>query len=152
MQEAYIQGESIALTVPDGGYTSVSLRVGGGEPVAMTLAGGAWTATVSSAALSGLVRYAIFATADGATKAVESGVFRVTPLHSKYWDVVEAIDSALQAVAANGKYSISVGEISLTDKTFDEMIKFAEYYRGLAEQDETGETSIGRVGTIQARF
>ena len=60
--------------------------------------------------------------------------------------------AALQGVAANGKYSITVGEISLTDKTFDEMIKFEEYYRGLAEQDETGTTSIGRVGTIQARF
>lgn len=152
MQEAYIQGESIKFAVPDGGYTSAALRVGGGEAVAMTLADGVWSASVPSGDLSGLVRYAVFATIDGALKAVESGAFLVTPLRSKYWDVVEAIDAALQGVAANGKYSITVGEISLTDKTFDEMIKFEEYYRGLAEQDETGTTSIGRVGTIQARF
>lgn len=152
MQEAYIQGETIKFAVSDGGYTAASVQIGAASAVAMSLANGVWTASIPSGDLSGLVRYAIFATIDGAKRAVETGAFRVTPLRSRYWDVVEAIDAALQGVAANGKYSVTVGEISLTDKTFDEMIKFEEYYRGLAEQDETGTTSIGRVATIQARF
>jgi len=152
MQEAYIQGETIKFAVSDGGYTAASVQIGAASAVAMTLADGVWSASVSSADMAGVVRYAVFATVDGEKKAVETGAFTVRPLRSKYWAVVEAIDAALQGVAANGKYSITVGEISLQDKTFDEMIKFEEYYRGLAEQDETGMTSIGRVSTIQARF
>lgn len=152
MNKAYIQGETIAIAVPDGGYESAVLQIGAGAPVAMSLADGAWSASISSAGLSGIVRLAVFATVGGAKVAVESGAFSVRPLVSKYAAVVEAIDSALQSIATNGKYSVSVGDISITDKTFDEMVKFRAYYQGLAQDEETGEATTGRVGIIQARF
>lgn len=151
-ERIYTQGETIGFAVPDGGYDSVAVSYGAASPVAMTLADGTWTATIPSADLSGVVRYAVFATTGTTKKAVETGAFRVCPLRSPYWDVVSAIDAAIQGVGANGKYSITCGEISLTDKTFDEMIRFKEYYQGLAENDEFGVATTGRVGTIQARF
>ena len=43
--------------------------------------------------------------------------------------------------AANGKYSITVGEISLQDKTFDEMMKWRGYFESLAAADESGAPS-----------
>lgn len=153
MQAKYIQGESITVSVPDAGYSAVVVRVGAGVSSDAALADGKWSATISSGSLSGLVRYAVLATtADGRVAAVDSGSFFVCVMVSKYREVVEAIETAIQKNATNGKYSITVGEISLTDKTFDEMVSFAEYYKGLAENDETGETTTGRVTTIQSRF
>ena len=50
----------------------------------------------------------------------------------------------MQKVGANGKYSIQVGEISLTDKTFDEMMKWRGYYEQLADAQEAGDAvSVG---------
>lgn len=150
-KETYIKGETIAFSVKDEGYTSVCVCYGD-TASGMVLANGEWRAVAPTDKLSGRVRYAYLATKGGETVNVGRGYLSVVALRSKYRDVVEAIDLALQGVATNGKYSVSVGEISLTDKTFDEMVKALSYYKGLAEEDEEGETSIGRVGTIQTRF
>lgn len=147
----YVQGETIAINVADGGYDSVSVNIGG-KASALTLTDGRWTANIATTALSGSLRYAILATTNGATKCIESGNIIVAVMRSPYRDVVDAINTAIQSVAVNGKYSVTVGEISLTDKTFDEMVKFAAYYKGLAEDAESGNSSTGRVGSILMEF
>ena len=139
-KSVYVRGETAAFAVADCAYASVTLLCGA-TSVAMSLAAdaGVWTATVNTGAFEGRVNYA--ALADGV--AVATGSFYVRPLVSKYRAVVEAIDAALQKVAVNGKYSVAVGEISLQDKTFDEMAKFRAHYAALAEGEENGTGSAG---------
>lgn len=135
--DRFVQGESVTFSAADAGYSAV--RVGyGAKSAAMTLADGVWSATISTAGLSGRFNWAIFA--DG--RVVDSGSFVVVVLASAYRAAVAAIDAAMQKVAANGKYSMSVGEISLTDKTFDEMMKWRAYYESLAEAQEGGTSSV----------
>ena len=134
----YVQGETATFTEADGGYIDVTLRYGAATAV-MTLADGAWTATVATGSLSGRVNYAVMA--DGVAVAV--GSFIVRPLVSKYAAVVEAIDAAMQKNAVNGKYSVSVGEINLSDKTFDEMVKWRAHFADLAARDVNGEDTAG---------
>ena len=129
----YIQGETATFTVADACYSSVTLRCGE-LSAQMSLDHDVWTGRISTAPLHGRCNFAVIA--DGV--AVASGSFYVRPLVSKWRRVVEAIDAAMQKNAVNGKYSISVDGISLTDKTFDEMVKFREYFGGLAEGDENG--------------
>lgn len=133
MKDKYIRGETIAYEAADGGWTLATLHVGAVRH-AVTKADGKWTATIATDGMSGKYRFAFIA--DGEVR--DSGSFFVAPLVSKYAAVVEAIDTALQSVASNGKYSVSVGEISVTDKTFDEMVKMKNYYQRLADAEESG--------------
>ena len=133
MDTHYFQGETITYALKDDGYASAVLKIGTTE-VALAKSDSGWTATVDTKAMSGLYRYAVFA--DGRVR--ESGNIYVKPLVSRFRAVIEAIDAALQGVATNGKYSVSVGEISLQDKTFDEMVKARSYYERLANADENG--------------
>ena len=133
MEASYIAGETISYSIPDAGYLSAELKIGA-NTYALAKSGSAWTATIDTSALSGQYRFAAFA--DGRVR--ESGKFYVKTLVSKFRAVVEAIDAALQGVAANGKYSVAVGEISMQDKTFDEMVKARNYYERLADADENG--------------
>lgn len=129
----YISGETIRIEVADSGYSAVTLRYGS-VSVSTTLADGVWSAAIDTTKLSGRVNWAAFA--DGT--AVASGTFTVRVLVSQYRAVVDAIDAAMRKVGANGKYSVTVGEISLTDKTFDEMQRFRAYYAALADGEESG--------------
>lgn len=147
----YIRGETITFSLADAGYTAVSVSYGDTAST-MVLRDGSWTVRVPSTSLAGKVRYAILVSKGDETECVESGNFTVSALRSHYRDVVEAIDKALQGVATNGKYSVNIGEVALQDKTFDEMIKALQYYKALAEEDEVGETSLGKVGVIETRF
>jgi len=135
MDAKYIQGESISYALDDANYTAATLHVGANQ-YALTKSGSIWSCSIDSSAMSGQYRYA--AIADG--KVRDKGTITVSPLVSKYRAVIEAIDAALQGVATNGKYSVNVGEISLTDKTFDEMVKAKNYYQRLADADENGVT------------
>lgn len=132
-RDSFVQGETAVFTVADGGYASVRFAYGA-QSVEMAKADGVWSASFSTANLSGAYNWAAFA--DGTV--VASGSFNVRLLVSKHRAVVQAIDAAMQKVAANGKYSVTVGEISLTDKTFEEMMKWRGYYDSLAAADESG--------------
>lgn len=136
-----IQGERIPFGVADAAYSAVSLRLGT-RTLAMALDDGTWSATVDTASLSGRYRWAVFA--DG--RAVAAGVLAVRPLVSKYAAYVEAIDEAMRKAATNGKYSVTVGELSLTDKTFDEMSKWRAHFAALASAEENGEDTAGVSG------
>ena len=136
----YLQGETATITVADKGYIGVSLQIGVADAAIvsqMTLSNGVWTDSLSTADLAGAYRFAVLA--DGAL--VEEGTFSVRVLVSKYRKVVAAIDAAMQKTGRNGLSSVSVGEITLNNKSFDEMQKWRGYYLSLAAQEETGETS-----------
>lgn len=138
-KDIFVQGETATFSVADDGYAAASLAYGTAT-AAMTLADGVWSVSISTSALSGRVNYAIFA--DGT--AVSTGSFTVKMLVSPYRAAVDAIDAAMRKVGANGKYSITVGEISLQDKTFDEMMKWRGYYESLADAQEAGDAvSVG---------
>lgn len=130
---AYIQGETITYNLADTNYTAATLHLGATK-YPLVLSASVWSVSIDSTALSGRYRFA--AIADGFVR--DSGILTVSPLVSKYRAVIDAIDTALQGVATNGKYSMSIGEISLQDKTFDEMVKAKNYYSRMAEADETG--------------
>ena len=130
----YISGETVRIEVADSGYSAVTLRYGSAS-AQMALSSGVWTAAIDTTRLSGRVNWAAFASGE----AVASGSFTVRVLVSQYRAVVEAIDAAMRKVGANGKYSVTVGEISLTDKTFDEMQRFRAYYAALADGEESGD-------------
>ena len=134
----YIQGEQIPFSIADAAFSTVQLRYGQNK-IDMTLSDGVWSASVDSSGLSGKVNFAVFA--DG--RAVASGSVFIRPLRSKYAAIVEAIETAMSQNAVNGKYSVNVGDLSFTDKTFDEMVKYHAYYKLLAESEESSGNTSG---------
>ena len=133
----YLQGETATFTVVDNGYSAVGLMIGGvnvSTSAQMTLADGKWTHAIDTKDLAGAFRFAIFA--DG--KLVEEGAFSVRMLVSKYRQVVAAIDEAMQKAGANGALSVTIGEVSLSNKSFEEMQKWRAYYQNLAVAEESG--------------
>jgi len=136
-KDIYISGETATFAVADDGYSAVHLAYGSLSAV-MAKAEGVWSVSITTTGLSGRVNYAIFA--DGSV--ISSGCFVVQLLVSPYRAAVAAIDAAMQKVAANGKYSVTVGEISLQDKTFDEMMKWRGYYESLASAQESGGVAV----------
>lgn len=137
-KSTYIQGEAAEFKIADASYTSVTLRYGA-DAAALTLADGVWSCSVDTASMTGKRNWAMFA--DG--KVVDSGSFYVRPLVSKWQAVVDEIDRVMQGAGRNGKMSVSIGDVSITNASFDEMRKFREYYQSLADSDEGGVGASG---------
>lgn len=136
-KQVYLQGETVTFTVADAGYSTVRLEIAGLDAVMtaqMTLAEGHWTDTYETKGVAGPFRFAIFAD----DKLVEEGTFSVRVLVSKYRAIVAAIDAAIQKAAANGLSSVSVGEINITNRPFDEMQKIRASYLNMAVAEENG--------------
>ena len=139
-KQVYLQGETATFSVADHGYAAVKINLGGTNvaiDAQMQLAEGKWSVSISTADLVGAFRFAILA--DGAL--VEEGEFSVRVLVSKYRTVIAAIDEAMQKAGTTGTSSVSVGEINLTNKTFDEMRKWRAYYLDKAVAEEHGESA-----------
>ena len=141
-KQVYLSGETATFTVADDGYTSVRLEVGGTDvamSAQMSLDNGKWTDTFETKDLVGAFRFAIFA--DG--NLIEEGEFSVRVLVSKYRKIVKAIDEAIQKAATSGLSSVSVGELNLTNRPFDEMQKIRASYLNMAVAEESGESANG---------
>ena len=139
-KQVYLSGETATFTVADNGYTSVRLEVGGTDvamSAQMSLDNGKWTDTFETKDLVGAFRFAIFA--DG--NLIEDGEFSVRVLVSKYRKIVKAIDEAIQKAATSGLSSVSVGELNLTNRSFDEMQKIRASYLNMAVAEESGESA-----------
>lgn len=139
-KQVYLQGETVAFEVADAGYASVQLQIGGTDNTispAMTKSDGKWTASVPTEGLTGAFRFAIFC--DG--KLLEEGAFSVRVLVSKYRKIVEAIDAAIQKAAMTGLSSVSVGELNISNRPFDEMQKIRAAYLNMAVAEERGESA-----------
>lgn len=139
---AYLQGEKATFTVADAGYSAAQLQIGGAAATMstpMTLADGKWTATVDTQDLAGAFRFAVFA--DG--ELIEEGAFSVRVLVSKYRAIVAKIDAAIQKAAATGLSSVTVGELNISNRSFDEMQKIRASYLNMAVAEESGESADG---------
>lgn len=142
LKQVYLQGEKATFTVANAGYTAVQLQVGGTDAAIsalMTLADGKWTASIDTKSLAGAFRFAIFA--DDAL--IEEGSFSVRVLVSKYRAIVAAIDAAIQKAAATGLSSVSVGELNISNRSFDEMQKIRASYLNMAVAEESGTSADG---------
>lgn len=139
-KQVYLQGETATFTVADAGYAAVQLSIGGADATMsprMVLSEGKWTAAVDTKSLVGPFRYAVFA--DG--NLVEEGAFSVRVLVSKYRKIVQSIDAAIQKAAATGLSSVSVGELNISNRPFDEMQKIRASYLNMAVAEERGESA-----------
>jgi len=153
-------GESLTgtFTAPDGA-TAVSLKLADGVNTATVEAvanhDGTWVAAIDAAALSGFsgsTRWIAYATTADGTEAIASGSIYIRALVSKYRAVVAAIESALQTYGSNPNQSISVGEISITYKDYEDLMSLLAYWRRRAEADENGTEPTGSVRTLKVRF
>lgn len=144
---AVFDGETLTgtWTAPDGA-TAVTVKLSDGAKateVAATANGdGTWTATATAetlAGFSGATRWIVYATTAGGTEAIASGAVYVRPLVSKYRAVVAAVENALQNYGNNPNKSITVGDMSITYKDYDDLLSILAYWRRRAEADETGQ-------------
>ena len=143
-KQVYLQGETVAFEVADAGYSAVRLEIAGLDAVVtaqMTLAEGQWTDTYETKGVAGPFRFAIFA--DG--KLIEEGTFSVRVLVSKYRAIVMQIDEAIQKAAATGLSSVSIGELNISNRPFDEMQKIRASYLNMAVAEERGESADASV-------
>ena len=139
-KQVYLQGETATFAVADAGYSAVRLEIAGLDAVMtaqMTLAEGRWTETYDTKGVAGPFRFAIFAD----DKLVEEGTFSVRVLVSKYRAIVKQIDEAIQKAATTGLSSVSVGELNISNRPFDEMQKIRASYLNLAVAEERGESA-----------
>lgn len=149
----YYAGETARITVAAEGATAVKV-VCGALSFALAESDGAWTATVPTASLSGRVIWTVFATyADGCVEAVARGAFTVLCAgRSPKRDVIDAIDEAIRTWGTNPNRSISVGELSISYKTLDELLAVRAQYVQQAEAEETGAAQSGGVRIVGVRF
>lgn len=126
------------------------------EVAATKTAGGTWTATATAAVLAGFAGatrwIALASTPDGA-EAVAEGEIYIRPIVSKHRAVVAAIEAAVENYGKNANRSISVGEVSITYKTYDELLALLNYWRGRAAADERGvKPRAGGIRLIRTEF
>ena len=157
---AIYAGETIAVSVPvPTGTVAADVRITGGQSVTLALDGaGNATGTISAAvtlALPASARLGVFATgADGGVSCVASGTLAVSKLTSDYRAALAAVDAAIASFGSNPNRSITVGEISITYKSLDDLLALRSYYAGLVAADEgTGAAdAAGKFSTILTRF
>lgn len=111
------------------------------EVAATKTAGGTWTATATAAVLAGFAGatrwIALASTPDGA-EAVAEGEIYIRPIVSKHRAVVAAIENALQNYGTNQNKSISVGEVSITYKDYNDLLAILDFWRKRVAADERG--------------
>ena len=157
---AAFDGETLTgtFTAPDG-TTAVAVKLADGVKSATVNAvqgaDGTWTATATAATLagfSGATRWIAYATTPGGTEAIDSGEIYIRALVSKYRAVVAAIETALQNWGNNPNQSISVGEISISYKSYDDLLAILAYWRNRVKADEEGKQPAGGVQFMKVRF
>lgn len=157
---AVFDGETLTgtWTAPDG-TTAVTVRLADGAKTADVAAtdngDGTWDATATAetlAGFSGATRWIAYATTASGTEAIGSGEIYIRALVSKYRAVVAAIETALQNWGNNPNQSISVGEISISYKNYDELLGALAYWRDRVKADENGTQPTGGVQRVKVRF
>ena len=150
-------GETLSgtFTAPDG-TTAVSVNLSDGVKTATVAAAqgadGALTASSALSGFSGATRWVAYATTPGGVEAIASGSIYVRALVSKYRAVVAAVETALQNYGNNPNQSISVGEISISYKNYEDLLAILAYWRKRAEADENGVQPAGGVQRVKVRF
>ena len=66
--------------------------------------------------------------------------------------MIAAIDEAVRTWGTNPNHSISVGEISITYKTLDELLAVRAQYVQRAEEEENGRSLTGGLRVVEVCF
>lgn len=100
-----------------------------------------WVASLGVSDLKGITGdmcwRAIASSADGAD-VVANGRIYIRPLVSEYRKVIAAIDEALKSWDTNPNHTVSVGEITITAKTRQDLVTARAFWEGKANADEAG--------------
>lgn len=151
----YFAGETAKIAVGAEGATSVRAVVGASS-FALAEYDGVWSATIPTASLVGRVQWTVFVTDPAGGVTVPdggSGSFVVLCAgRSKKRDIVDAIDKAIETWGTNPNRSLSVGEISITYKSLDELLSIRAQYVQQAEAEELGRASSGGVRAVEVCF
>lgn len=151
----YFAGETAKIAVDAPGAASVRAVVGASS-FALSESGGTWSTAVPTASLVGRVMWTVFVTdAEGCVSVPDggSGSFLVLCAgRSPKRDIVDAIDRAIETWGTNPNRSISVGEISISYKSLDELLSIRAQYVQRAEAEELGAASSGGVRTVEVCF
>lgn len=152
----YHAGETAKVAVEAAGAASVRVAVGASSFPLAEDGDGLWSATVPTASLVGRVMWTVFVTdAEGCVSVPEGGSGSFVVLcagRSKKRDVVDAIDKAIETWGTNPNRSLSVGEISITYKSLDELLSIRAQYVQRAEAEELGAASSGGIRAVEVRF
>jgi len=149
----YFAGETARVAVEAADAASVSV-VYGNSKIELSNADGVWTGSIPTTALVGRVNYTVFATnAEGDSEAVAHGSFVVRCAgRSPLRDVVDKIDEAVRTWGTNPNRSISVGEISISYKSLDELLAVRAQYVARAEEQESGAALTGGLRVVEVCF
>ena len=138
------EGESLSADFKADGATDLSVHLADGKTVKNINAakvGDLWHFAASPADLAGItgrVRWIAFASIGGETHVVAEGEIYVRPLVSKFRAVLDAIDETLKSWDTNPNHTVTVGEITITAKTRDDLVKARAFWQGRADADEAG--------------
>lgn len=154
-------GETLhgVFDAPDG-TTAVSVKISDGihqaNKAAIKGADGRWAVTISASevvGMSGPTRWIAMATTADGEQAINGGEIFIRSLVSKYRAVVAAVEQALQNYGNNPNKSISVGEVSITYKDYNDLLAILGYWQQRVKQDEAGQKPAGGgVQFVKVRF
>ena len=149
----YYAGETAKIAVTADGATAVRV-VCGSATHALANADGVWRGSIDTAKLVGTCPYTVLATDAGdETEAVAHGAFTVRCAgRSALREVIAAIDEAVRTWGTNPNRSISVGEISITYKSLDELLAVRAQYVKRAEEEENGRSLTGGLRVVEVCF
>ena len=124
---------------------SVVVRISDGTKEAQVAAvkgtDGRWTATATPqilAGLSGSTRWLVLATTPDGTEAVADGEIFIRAVVSKHRQVVAAIEETLQNYGKSPNKTISVGEVSIVYKDYNDLLAILDFWRKRVAADERG--------------
>lgn len=138
------EGESLAADFKADGATGLTINLANGTTAknfTATRAGDLWHIAASPTDLKGLtgrVRWVAFASKGDETSVIANGELYIRPLVSPHRAVIAAIDEALKSWDTNPNHTVTVGEITITAKTRDDLIKARAFWQGRADADEAG--------------
>lgn len=152
----YYAGETAVVVVEAADATAVRVAFGSSEVSLASDGSGVWSGAIPTAGKVGRVPWTVFVTDAGGCVSVPDGghgslVVACAGASAK-WEVVAAIDRAMQTWGTNPNRSISVGEISITYKSLDELLSIRAQYVQQAEAEERGVAGSGGVRAVEVRF
>lgn len=151
----YYAGESAKIAVEATDATAVKV-VCGSSSYSLSEDDGVWSASIPTDSLVGRMVWTVFVTlSDGSVEVPDGGRGASLVLcagRSPKWEVVEKIDEAIRSWGTSPNRSISIGEISITYKSLDELLAIRAQYVQQAEAEESGAASSGGVRMVEVCF
>lgn len=153
----YYAGESAKIAVEATDATAVKVVCGSSSySLSESEDDGVWSASIPTDSLVGRMVWTVFVTlSDGSAEVPDGGRGAFLVLcagRSPKWEVVEKIDEAIRSWGTSPNRSISIGEISITYKSLDELLAIRAQYVQQAEAEESGASPSGGVRMVEVCF